>query len=186
MCAPGTQRLDKAGVQLRMNFLAWRACANECEELDIASVVDALCTMALPPAERRAYDAPFPDESYKAGARKVSLCVLVPIAADDPAIAANEATWRVLRRWPRPFLTVWGRKDPLMGTDEYYEARAPRGCRTRSCRMRATSYRRTQAPSLSATSPQSSDCLLHDCAQAPQAQTRHAMHLSCWSVWPSD
>ena len=125
MCAQGTQRLDKARVQTKLNFPTWRAYANECGELDIASVVDAMCTTTLSPAERRAYDAPFPDESYKAGARKMPLCV--PITADDPALEANEAAWRVFRRWWRPFLTVWGRKDPLMGADEYYEAVVQKG-----------------------------------------------------------
>ena len=58
-----------------------------------------------------AYDAPFPDETYKAGARQFPL--LVPIAPDDPAAAANRAAWQGLERFEKPFLTAFSDGDPV-------------------------------------------------------------------------
>ena len=62
-------------------------------------------------AEARAYDAPFPDESFKAGLRTFK--GLVPRDARDPGGVANAAVWRELERDERPFLTVWGELDPF-------------------------------------------------------------------------
>ncbi len=58
-----------------------------------------------------AYDAPFPDDSYKAGAR--SFPSLVPTSPDDPAHDANVAAWEVLRRFDRPFLCAFSDSDPI-------------------------------------------------------------------------
>jgi haloalkane dehalogenase len=62
---------------------------------------------------RAAYDAPFPDETYKAGPRAMPL--LVPTAPDDPATEANRAAWRALTRWQRPFLVAFSDGDPITG-----------------------------------------------------------------------
>src|SRR5262249_35455670 len=58
-----------------------------------------------------AYDAPFPDDRYKAGARQFP--VLVPISPDDPAAASNRKAWTVLGQWQRPFLTAFSDADPI-------------------------------------------------------------------------
>jgi haloalkane dehalogenase len=66
-----------------------------------------------------AYDAPFPDDSYKAGARKFP--VLVPIQPDDPASDANRKAWASLRRWEKPFLCAFSDEDPIMrGADRAF------------------------------------------------------------------
>ena len=51
----------------------------------------AACT-PMDDAVRAAYDAPFPDEAFKAGPR--AMPTLVPTAPDDPATEANRAAWR--------------------------------------------------------------------------------------------
>jgi haloalkane dehalogenase len=66
---------------------------------------------ALSEAEIAAYNAPFPDERYKEGARQFPL--LVPITPDDPAAAANRAAWKVLMQWKKPFLTAFSDSDPI-------------------------------------------------------------------------
>ena len=46
---------------------------------------------------RAAYDAPFPEERAKAGAR--AMPTLVPTRPDDPATEANRAAWAALGEW---------------------------------------------------------------------------------------
>ncbi|MGP3912174.1 haloalkane dehalogenase [Nonomuraea sp. 10N515B] len=81
--------------------------------LDIARLVQAGCTSELPAEVRAAYDAPFPDESYKAGPR--AMPGLVPISPDDPAAPANRAAWEVLTTLDRPFLVAFSDGDPITG-----------------------------------------------------------------------
>src|SRR5262249_377002 len=65
-----------------------------------------------------------PDERYKAGARAFPM--LVPVAPDDPAAPANRAAWEVLRRFDKPFLTVWGDEEKVTrGGDALFQALIP-------------------------------------------------------------
>ena len=62
------------------------------------------------------YNAPFPDETYKAGAR--AFPNLVPITPDDPASESNRRAWAILMNWTKPFLTTFSDKDPILGGGE--------------------------------------------------------------------
>lgn len=81
--------------------------------LQVSRLVQAGCQTRLPDEVLAAYDAPFPDESYLAGARAMPL--LVPTAPDDPAAAANRAAWQRLSRWDKPFLVAFSDRDPITG-----------------------------------------------------------------------
>ena len=113
----------------------------------------ASSTAAAPPNSRHevvaAYDAPFPDDTYKAGAR--SFPTLVPTSPDDPAADANRAAWEVLGRWDKPLLTAFSDGDPITrGGERPFQKLvpgAPGADRTRPSRAAATSCRRTRAPS---------------------------------------
>jgi haloalkane dehalogenase len=71
-----------------------------------------------------AYDAPFPDESYKEGARQFPL--LVPASPDDPASADNRAAWEVLSKFDKPFLCAFGDSDPITaGADRVLKEQIP-------------------------------------------------------------
>jgi haloalkane dehalogenase len=94
-------------------FKVWRAFARYSPVLPAGRIV-AVGTVHRVPAEVRAgYDAPFPDKTYQAGAR--AFPQLVPTSPDDPAIPANRAAWDALGMWEKPFLAVFGARDPILG-----------------------------------------------------------------------
>jgi haloalkane dehalogenase len=92
-------------------FLAWRSYSQEVDRFPAGRIVNGGCTTDLAPEVVAAYDAPFPDETYKEGARQFPL--LVPASPDDPAAPANRAAWAALGRFERPFLTAFSDADPV-------------------------------------------------------------------------
>lgn len=97
-------------------FLQWQAFAREVPEFPVGAIVAGGCAQPVAPEVVAAYDAPFPDETYKAGAR--ALPSLVPTSTDDPASAANVSAWEVLRTFDRPFLCAFSDQDPITGGGE--------------------------------------------------------------------
>jgi haloalkane dehalogenase len=95
-------------------FHVWRAFALHTPVLPIGRIVAVGTRRRLSKAERAAYDAPFPSRAYKAGAR--AFPALVPTTPDDPAVPANREAWRRLGEWEKPFLTLFGAGDPILGS----------------------------------------------------------------------
>lgn len=92
-------------------FLAWQRYSQETPELRVGRIVDGGCVNDLTTEVIEAYDAPFPDDTYKEGARQFPL--LVPTSPDDPAASANRAAWETLRRFERPFLCAFSDSDAI-------------------------------------------------------------------------
>jgi len=92
-------------------FLRWRSYSQSTPVFSAGKIVKNAMTTELTPQIIAAYDAPFPDESYKEGARQFPM--LVPISPDDPAAPANRKAWETLREFRRPFLTAFSDKDPV-------------------------------------------------------------------------
>jgi haloalkane dehalogenase len=105
-------------------FLAWRTFARWSPFFRISSIVQFGTRRRLDPEELRAYDAPFPEDRFKAGARAFPL--LVPLSPRDPAAPANRAAWSVLERWNKPFLTAFSDGDPITrGLERTLQQRIP-------------------------------------------------------------
>ncbi|HEX8905308.1 MAG TPA: haloalkane dehalogenase [Longimicrobiaceae bacterium] len=92
-------------------FRAWQAWARWTPWLPVGRIVQAGSHTKLPREVRAAYDAPFPSERYKAGAR--AFPPLVPTRPSDPARPANLRAWEVLERWEKPFLTAYGQHERI-------------------------------------------------------------------------
>lgn len=105
-------------------FLRWQRFSQESPAFDIGRVVQGGTVTELPAEVVAAYDAPFPDDSYKAGARIFPS--LVPTAPDDPASEPNRKAWEVLRRWEKPFLCAFSDSDPITrGGDRVLQSQIP-------------------------------------------------------------
>jgi len=108
-------------------FLNWQHFSQTVEDFDVGFIVSSGC--ATTPADEiaAAYRAPFPDDSYKAGARQFPL--LVPTQPDDPGGIANREAWKTLRAWTKPWLTAFSDSDPITrGGDAVFQREIP-GCK---------------------------------------------------------
>lgn len=113
-----------SGRKAPLPFRAWRAFARYSPWFKAGAIVSFAAGRRLSAAEKAAYDAPFPSPRYLAGARAFPR--LVPFGPDDPSAAANRAAWVVLRRWEKPFLTLFSTGDPILGSfDALLQKRIP-------------------------------------------------------------
>lgn len=105
-------------------FLNWRKFSQESPEFDIGAIISMGCQKPLSEEVLSAYNAPFPEEIYKEGARIFPS--LVPIDRDDPAVQANRKAWEVLSRFEKPFLTAFSDGDPITrGGEAIFQERVP-------------------------------------------------------------
>jgi len=105
-------------------FMQWQKFSQESPAFPIGQIVNGGCATDLADDVIAAYDAPFPDDSYKAGARIFPS--LVPTTADDPASDDNRAAWEVLSRFDKPFLLCFSDQDAVTkGGDAPFLAKVP-------------------------------------------------------------
>ena len=109
---------------VREEFAQWRDWSLAVPEFPAGQVIQRATQRELSPEEVAAYDAPFPDETYKSGARIFPS--LVPTDADDPENAANRAAWEVLSELQIPWVTAFSDMDPITrGGDLAFQKRIP-------------------------------------------------------------
>ena len=99
-------------------FLEWREFSRTTPALPIKMILQAATTIKLSRHILKAYDAPFPDESYKAGARIMPS--LVPINPDDPENDVNKRALEQFKQWEKPFLTAYSNDPISRGRDEKF------------------------------------------------------------------
>lgn len=100
----GDQSLGRA-------FERWQRLSQETPDFRAGAIVRGGCRTELPDDVVAAYDAPFPDDRYLAGARQFPM--LVPTQPSDPATEPNRRAWAVLRQFDKPFLCAFSDRDPI-------------------------------------------------------------------------
>ena len=105
-------------------FEWWLNFSQTVEDFAVGFIVSGGCATELSAEVVAAYDAPFPDDSYKAGARHFP--TLVPIRPDDPASGANRKAWETLRAFDKPFLTAFSDSDAITrGGEKAFQQEVP-------------------------------------------------------------
>ncbi|MDR3498795.1 MAG: haloalkane dehalogenase [Parvibaculum sp.] len=105
-------------------FKQWLEFSQSAPELPVGDIVSMGTVRGLTAAEKAAYYAPYPDETYKAGAR--CFPALVPITPGHASVEENKAAWQVLERFDKPFLTAFSDSDPISkGGERVFQARVP-------------------------------------------------------------
>ncbi len=94
-------------------FMKWQKFSQEVPVFPAGQIVHKGTVAGLSDAAIEAYDAPFPDESYKEGARQFP--TLVPTTPDNPESQANRDAWKVLMGFDKPWLCAFGDSDPITG-----------------------------------------------------------------------
>jgi haloalkane dehalogenase len=94
-------------------LVEWQRFAATTPEFDVSAIVARACVTDLDAAVRSAYDAPYPGEDFKAGARVFP--ALIPVTPGDPSAQAVRDSRAALSRSAMPFLTVYGEQDPIAG-----------------------------------------------------------------------
>jgi haloalkane dehalogenase len=115
---------DTTGIP---GFLYWRKFCAESPDLDIGLLMTEGLGASSESDTAAAYRAPFPDDSYLAGARQFPS--LVPLFHDEPEVEENKVAWQALRKFDKPFMLAFSDNDPVTaGGDKKFLEEVP-GCK---------------------------------------------------------
>ena len=104
--------LPTGDIPMPESFQKWKEFSQHSPKFNIGMVIQHGTLQDLSEEVIVAYNAPFPSEEYKAGARIFP--TLVPASPDDPESNNNRLAWKKLMQWKKPFLTIFGDGDDIM------------------------------------------------------------------------
>lgn len=120
----GNTALPTGDQPMSEAFEGWRQYSQTVEDFNAGKIIYGGTTSKLSAAEIAAYNAPYPDDSYKAGARRFPM--LVPSTPDDSAAQPNRDAWKVLSGLELPVLTTFGADDKIMaGVEKVFQKMMP-------------------------------------------------------------
>ena len=125
MSEMGQALSGRLSVPNEVRFAYWQKWTWETENIPVGMVIaGSLRKHPLSANELAAYDAPFPDATYKMGPR--AMPSMVPTLPDDPAVPAQAAAWKVFSEWDKPFLCAFTDNDPVTrGADVPFKEKVP-------------------------------------------------------------
>ena len=111
--------------EMALHFAYWQKWCWENEDLPVSTaIMGGTGGLQLSAEEMAAYDAPFPDASFKMGPR--AMPSHVPSVSDDPSVMANQQAWKVFSQWEKPFLCAFSNNDPVSaGGDQPFRKLVP-------------------------------------------------------------
>lgn len=116
--------LPTGDITMPESFLKWRDFSQSSTSFDIGKVINSGTVKDLPEEVIAGYNAPFPSEKHKAGARVFP--TLVPIRIDQYESIQNGYAWEKLKEWKKPFLTIFGDHDDIMkGAEKLFQKHIP-------------------------------------------------------------
>ncbi len=92
-------------------FESWKNYSQTVENFHIGGIVKGGTVTEMNQETIDAYNAPFPDDSYKEAARQFPL--LVPNSTDDPSYQNNVEAWEILKKWEKPLLCAFSDQDHI-------------------------------------------------------------------------
>lgn len=116
--AVGNGGLPTGDTQVSEGFIRWQTFAAQQTQMDVGSIIQKGTVRELNAEEIKAYNAPFPNETYQAGALVFPL--LVPTTPDNPSAQYNRDAWEILSSFDRPFLTLFSDSDPITAGAERF------------------------------------------------------------------
>lgn len=119
--------LTTGDFDLSQGFFAWREYCRQQEDLDVGGLMKR-AVPHLSPSEEAAYNAPFPDKTYKVGVKQFP--EIVPVEYDDPGAAISRQARDYLKNWSGQAEMIIGVNDPIFKVKDMMAlAHTIKGCR---------------------------------------------------------